>query len=212
MASYLRGSISVLEFGAGIGTLAIEWEKQTGLKPECLETDANQQQIVSNRGFVCYRSFAELNKMFDGIYSSNVFEHIENDFEAFQAVHSILAEHGTLVVFVPAFICLFSALDRSLGHFRRYRKNDLIGKAKRAGFQIIDCHYFDSIGSLAWFIALRSSKRDGGKLVSPASLRFYDKWVFPVSRFLDRLFMRLLVGKNLLLIPKKKPVAIREKP
>jgi SAM-dependent methyltransferase len=203
MARYFKGKHSILEFGAGIGTLAIEWQKQTGVKPECIEIDLKQQQIIQNRGFVCHRSIADVDKKFDGAYSSNVFEHIEDDVSVLRDLHSSMAEGALLSVYVPAFRCLFSEIDASLGHYRRYNKAELTEKVILAGFKVVDCYYSDVIGFFVWFGAKFLGSRDGGSMASSASLQFYDKWVYPLSRTLDDLFMRRLLGKNLLLIARK---------
>jgi SAM-dependent methyltransferase len=192
MARHFQGKVSVLEFGAGIGTLAIEWQKQTNVRPECVEVDAELQQAIVERGFPCYPSIGAVEKKFDGIYSSNVLEHIEDDLNVLKQLRSIVTDGGVLAVYVPALMQLYSATDRSFGHWRRYRRAELIDKAKAAGFEVIDCYYVDSLGLLAWFTAMWSEK----------SLRFYDTWIYPVSGALDDLFMRHIAGKNLLLIAK----------
>ena len=35
------------------------------------------------------------------------------------------------------------------------------------------------------------------------SLKFYDKWLFPISVFLDKIGFKYLIGKNLILEAKK---------
>jgi SAM-dependent methyltransferase len=195
MARYFQGKQSVLEFGAGIGTLAIEWQKQTNVKPVCLEIDARQQQMIVERGFECYGSIGEAPKKFDGVYSSNVFEHIEDDLGVLKQLRSIMLDGAVLAVYVPAFKQLYSAVDKSFGHYRRYQRAELMDKATGAGFRVMECYYADCIGYLAWLGA-------SAKFASAASLRFYDKWVYPVSATLDDLFMRRVAGKNLLLIAK----------
>jgi SAM-dependent methyltransferase len=199
IARYFEGKRSVLEFGAGIGTLAVEWEKQTGVKPECLEIDGKQQEIIAGRGFACYQSIdAVSGRKFDGVYTSNTLEHIDDDLGALKQVHSVMRDGGILAVYVPAFMCLFSEFDRSIGHYRRYDRDGLVDKAQRAGFQVIDCCYADCLGFFAWFAKL---KLFGGATLT--GLRFYDKWVYPLSNTLDALFMRQVLGKNLLLIARK---------
>jgi SAM-dependent methyltransferase len=193
MARYFQGRHAVLEFGAGIGTLAIEWQKQTNVKPECLEIDPKRQQIIEERGFKCYASLGAAARKFDGIYSSNVLEHIEDDRGVLEELRSSMADGGVLALYVPAFRQLYSSLDRSLGHCRRYQRAELIEKTSNAGFQVIDCYYADSLGVLAWFAATWSA----------GHLQFYDHWIYPVSRTLDDLFPRRVAGKNLVLIAKK---------
>ena len=38
---------------------------------------------------------------------------------------------------------------------------------------------------------------------SVASMKFYDKWLFPVSKFLDLIGLKFLIGKNLIIIARK---------
>ena len=44
--------------------------------------------------------------------------------------------------------------------------------------------------------------REGG-IGSIKSIKFYDKWVFPISKFLDWMGCKYLIGKNLILEAKK---------
>jgi len=69
---YLRNTDKVLEFGAGVGTLAQNWEIKTGVKPECLEIDDSLRNILINRGFKCYDKPGSITKTYSGIYTSNV--------------------------------------------------------------------------------------------------------------------------------------------
>ncbi len=57
---------------------------------------------------------------FDIIYYIDVLEHIEDDAAELRAASRLLARGGRLVVLAPAFPCLYSRFDRSIGHFRRY--------------------------------------------------------------------------------------------
>jgi predicted SAM-dependent methyltransferase len=159
LSQHMLGRKQVLEFGAGIGTLALEWERQTRVKPECLEIDPRQQAIIQERGLVCYRSASEITKRFDGIYTSNVLEHIENDTATLQQLSTLLVERGLLAIYVPAFMCLFSDTDQSLGHYRRYRRADLICKVVQAGFEVVHCQYVDVLGFFAWYASKWLNRR-----------------------------------------------------
>ena len=196
-----KSSTNVLEFGAGIGTLAALWELETGFQPHCLEIDPNLQSIIESRGFHCYKSLDSVTKKFDLIYSSNVLEHIEDDQLALKKINSKLNEDGALVIYVPAFQILYSGLDEHIGHYRRYAKRDLINKLEKAGFDIAGVSYMDSIGFFAWlYTKLRgyvpSQSVDG-------SMRSYDRFIFPISRLLDELGFKFIFGKNLLVYAQK---------
>jgi hypothetical protein len=86
-------------------------------------------------------------------------------------------------------------MDRAVGHVRRYRKRELRELVLGAGFRVTDCRYVDSLGFFA-ALAYRAVSRSGR--LRPASVERYDRFVFPLSRVVDRLAARW-VGKNLLL-------------
>ena len=196
-----KSSTNVLEFGAGLGTLAALWELETGIQPHCLEIDPNLQSIIERRGFHCYESLDSVKKKFDLIYSSNVLEHIEDDQLALKQINSKLNEDGALIIYVPAFQILYSDLDENSGHYRRYTKHDLINKLESAGFDIHGVSYMDCIGFFAWlYIKL---KRYVPNKSAESSMKAYDRFIFPLSGFLDELGFKYIFGKNLLVYARK---------
>lgn len=73
-----KGS-KILDFGAGIGTLSILYEKMSGVKPFCVEIDLENRKSLKSKGFIVFKSIFDSKKNFDAVFSSNVLEHIEND-------------------------------------------------------------------------------------------------------------------------------------
>jgi SAM-dependent methyltransferase len=201
LTEHQQKSRDVLEFGAGIGTLAKLWEQQTGVKPECVEIDPKLRAIVEKRGFICSASLDVVGKRYETIYTSNVLEHIEDDRKILCQLNSKLKAGGSLVIYVPAFQSLYSTIDENIGHFRRYSKKDLLGKLKEAGFEVVNSRYSDSIGFFAWLYkkyALRSSQMASGN-----SMRIYDKFIFPLSNAFDRFGVKFIFGKNLFVHARK---------
>jgi SAM-dependent methyltransferase len=192
-----------LEFGAGIGTLAEIWKKRTGNAPDCVELDIKLQSILRARGFTTFTNLNDTSKLYDLIYTSNVLEHIEDDIGAIKQIHSKLNKDGILGIYVPALMILYSRFDAKVGHIRRYEKSELKKKIKSAGFEVLTCEYSDMIGFFAW-LAKKHSKntRDTG-LGGNQKLAFYDKYLYPLSNFLDKAGFKHLFGKNLLLIARK---------
>ena len=43
---YFKSADKALEYGAGVGTLAQNWEVKTGIKPECLEIDNSLRTML----------------------------------------------------------------------------------------------------------------------------------------------------------------------
>jgi 2-polyprenyl-3-methyl-5-hydroxy-6-metoxy-1,4-benzoquinol methylase len=204
---------NLLEFGAGIGTLATLFETREGLKPKCLEIDPNLKRILVDRGFKCYDNIQQIDELFDGVYTSNVLEHIEDDVHALQQIRSVMKPQSNLVVYVPAFQCLYSSWDASVGHHRRYDKKELLFKLDAAGFEVIKIFYVDTLGFFASFAARIFGYKGSTKLDEKTAnyhvadarvLIFYDRLIYRVSRIFDFIGFRYILGKNLFVVAKVK--------
>ncbi len=192
-----------LDFGAGYGTLALIWKELSGQSVECLEIDAEQLNEIRKRGFIGWNSVSEVKEKYDFIYSSNVLEHIEADQACLIELAKLLEQNGRIGIYVPAFMLLFSDMDRSVGHYRRYSRKELIEKIEAAGLAVVCCKYVDIIGFFASFVIKLLGWKSIGNLGSPTSLKIYDRLIFPLSRFIDRLTYGRMLGKNLFLIAEK---------
>ena len=201
---YFKSADKVLEYGAGVGTLAQNWEVKTGIKPECLEIDNSLRTMLVDRGFKCHDKPESVTKTYDGIYTSNVLEHIEDDVEALRKIHGMLKPGCSLVVYVPAFMCLYSKLDPSIGHYRRYHKKELLEKLRGNKFEVIDSFYVDSIGFFASLVIKFFGYKGSLKLGNKRSLLIYDKYIYPISKILDGLGLRYFFGKNILVAARRR--------
>jgi len=191
----------ILDFGAGNGGYA-DSIARLGYDVECVETDPLLSTEIKQKGL---RVQNDLNAIDTGsinlIYSLNVLEHIENDQQILKNMYRILPQEGKLMLFVPAFQSLYSSMDKKVGHFRRYQKNELFNKVQAAGFHVKKICYADTLGYFASVVYKIMDKGDGS--INPAMLSFYDKWVFPLSKLLDLLFGRF-IGKNLYIYAEKR--------
>ncbi|NDK40045.1 class I SAM-dependent methyltransferase [Pseudoxanthomonas gei] len=196
------GTKNILDFGAGIGTFA-QRLRDSGFSVLCLEPDAAQAAKLRSDGMLVCESMASVPAgSVDYIYTLNVLEHIDDDGEALAQIAAALRPGGRLLVYVPAFQVLYSGMDRKVGHVRRYRRLELQSKVAAAGFTGIKARYVDSIGFFA-ALAYRAMERgegDGG--INLRALKFYDRFIFPLSRVTDHLF-GLLFGKNVILTSRK---------
>ena len=98
---------------------------------------------------------------------------------------------------------LWSELDETVGHYRRYDKKSLIAKLKKTGFKVIKIFYADSLGYLATLFWKIKNLINKTKFASRKSLISFDKYIFPISRFSDNLGMKFILGKNLIAIAEK---------
>jgi len=198
---YGAGSEGVVDFGAGVGAMAEDtrlWAQ--GLV--CVEPDPVQADILRSSGFdVC----TDINKLCDEsvgyVYSVNVFEHIADDEAVMASIHAKLRSGGKLLVYVPALQWLFSSMDTAVGHVRRYHSKDLEDKLVKVGFLVRRSEYVDCLGVPATLAYKLAGGSDGS--INTGALKLYDRFFFPVSRLLDRLFNGWL-GKNLLVVCEKK--------
>ena len=190
----------IVEFGAGTGALAEVMKQQHGLKPICVEIDPKLIEILKSKGFQTYTNISLIPSLVNSVYTSNVLEHIENDTDALVLIKEKMLPGALLVIYVPALPFLFSEMDAKVGHYRRYTKRELLEKVSQAGFSIKDCYYNDCLGVLAWGSLKLFGYKGKLGIGSKKSLIIYDRVVYPISILLDFLFMKRLIGKNLLLI------------
>jgi SAM-dependent methyltransferase len=192
---------NVLDFGAGIGTLSNIWKKlEETSSITCLEPDEGQVKIILERGLSGITSLSK-DSEFDYIFTSNVLEHIDDDRAAIKFLFNHLISGGKVGIFVPANKFIYSHIDKKLEHFRRYGKKELSEKVAESGFKIDSCVFVDSIGLFAWLflkIFKLQISESGSRL-----LPIYDKFIWPISQFLDNLGLKYLFGKNLLLLASK---------
>lgn len=183
----------VIDFGAGNGTFSLP-VKAAGYHVACVETDPVLSTYLAAQGMTVFNDLEQIaDGSVDYIYSLNVLEHIEDDTGIVALWHRKLRPGGTLLVYVPAFMILFSGMDRKVGHIRRYTKPGLTQTLAAAGFNVDDSRYADSLGFAAALVYKLFDKEDGA--VDLKMLRLYDRWIFPFSRLFDT-FTHRLGGKN----------------
>ena len=200
LAKYSGKSDKILEFGAGIATLAKIWSELNDTKPDCLEINPDYAEIIVNKGFKLYKNIHEVENLYELIYSSNVLEHIEDDVAILKILHQKIKTNGSLVLYLPAFEILYSNLDKQLGHFRRYSRQEIKQKLSSAGFAVNEIYYSDCLGFLSWLLVKYFKNH---KSPSESSLKFYDNFVVPLSLFFDKIGFKFLFGKNIIVYCKK---------
>jgi glycosyltransferase involved in cell wall biosynthesis len=136
----------------------------------------------------------------DTVYCSNVLEHIENEDVALQNIHQVLDDNGKLILIVPQGKFLFSSLDKSLGHFRRYSRTSLFDVLDANGYQIEKTLSFNKVGSVAWFWR---GKIRRAKSLGKSNLKLFNILV-PAIKILDSLLP--WKGLSWLVVAKKKKI------
>ncbi|HUK14242.1 MAG TPA: class I SAM-dependent methyltransferase, partial [Thermoanaerobaculaceae bacterium] len=133
---------------------------------------------------------------FDVVICLNVLEHIADDTAALGQIARWLRPGGKLLLQVPAHPALFGAVDRALGHFRRYTRRDLSALLRRSGFQLtLEPTYLFLLAIPGWWWCGRVRKLS----VVPQSTALVANAVASVSRALERV-VRLPLGLTLVTV------------
>ncbi|MGE4297426.1 MAG: class I SAM-dependent methyltransferase [Desulfovibrionaceae bacterium] len=197
---HAAGAARAVDFGAGIGTFS-GFVREAGLDVVCVELDAAQRGQLERQGFVAHAALdAFPDASVDYVYSLNVLEHIDDHEAVIGHMRRVLRPGGRLLVYVPAFPCLYTAMDRQVGHVRRYTRQTLVPLLAGAGFAVETSRYVDSLGFFAT-LAYKWLGSDTGE-INTRALRLYDRVAFPCSLLLDTLASPFF-GKNLLVVARR---------
>lgn len=155
--NYSKGARRVVDFGAGIGTLALIFKESHSVEPLCVEIDETNKSYLSERNLPVFDSLSNVDGDIELIFSSNTLEHIEDDISVLDEMGKRLSPSGRIFLYLPAKMFLWSGLDEKVRHYRRYELAELRAKLARVGLNIEVAHYADSIGFFA-LLAIENSR------------------------------------------------------
>jgi glycosyltransferase involved in cell wall biosynthesis len=194
MADTIRPYVGehVLEIGAGIGNLTANLVPRTkyyasDINPHYLD---RLETLKQTRPYLQVHytdtSAAETfpSEQFDTVICMNVVEHIENDVGALANIRASLDKNGRAIVLVPNGPRLFGSLDRVLGHYRRYTREQLIKACYDAGFTVEKLLKFNRFGSPSWWLNGRVLKKETFGFWQIKLLNSLIPIVRPIDRFL----------------------------
>jgi len=113
----------------------------------------------------------------------------------------LVAQSGTLCLFVPARPEIYAPIDSDFGHFRRYTRPELSRKLEQAGFQILALRYYNFVGYFAWwfnFCFLKKRRFDTG------TVKFFDRLIFPCVHGIETHVCSPCIGQSLLAVARPK--------
>ena len=182
----------VLELGAGMGNLT----RPLSLgRDRYVASDLDEDHLERLRTTLRHRSnlevhfgdatrqedFQQFRVSMDTVVCLNMMEHVDDDLACACNMYRILAANGRAIVLTPQGPALFGAMDRVLGHCRRYTRQSLRAVLEQSGFSVEKIIEFNRISWPAWLLA----KLLGRSRISRSSLRLFDASVF-LWRRLDR--------------------------
>jgi glycosyltransferase involved in cell wall biosynthesis len=188
MTSLLRPYVkdTVLELGAGIGNIAGRLMGKRTHYIAC-EKDALYLHALRNRFLrtpnVSVRQldpasatdFEPLRDSVDTVVCLNVLEYVDDPKLTLGAIADTLQSEGVLLVLVPQGPGLYGSIDRTLGHKRRFRRDELQVALAESGFEAIRWIQLNKVGTPAWWIYGRMLK---SRNISKVTLKLFDKTVW----------------------------------
>jgi len=161
---------------------------------------------------------------FDCIVCCEVLEHVEDDSLFLEKIHSSLSRGGQLILSVPARMKYWSIHDETVGHLRRYEKDDLIELVSSIGFSEVGLisygfpfiHLFRIMREILakqqhtekknW--SQRKQTETSGALHASKNFNWLGLLINPKSfaplSFITRIFNRYNLSDGYILIAKKK--------
>jgi SAM-dependent methyltransferase len=210
-ASYSKGNI--LEIGSGTGNIS-KWLLESGnavtlsdLREEyCERLQEKFGELATLQDVLQLdladpefdRKYPHLLDQFDTVVGLNVVEHIEDDRMVIRNAMKVLRYNGRLIILLPAFQSLFNSFDKSLGHYRRYRRQQLVKLLEDEGLEMIASKYFNAAGIAGWWFYGALLNR---KMIPAYSLRIFDMLV-PFFKLLDLALFRK-IGLSVIAIAEK---------
>ena len=199
---------NVLEIGCGTGNITdFILEKSssvTGIEIDHTFACTAKKKYKNKKSVrIIQGDFLELKNIrknhYDTVITLNVLEHIKNDSLALSKMLASLKTGGTAVMLVPAMHFAYGALDKELGHFRRYEKSDMLKLYAQNGFKPEKLFYMNFIGAFAWAF---NSRLLGRKDFPQSQPKLFDRFFVPVLKPLEALIPPP-IGQSLIAVGKK---------
>ncbi|MCK5333846.1 MAG: class I SAM-dependent methyltransferase [Candidatus Aenigmarchaeota archaeon] len=203
---------NILEVGSGIGTysekLARDF-KDSKITVSDIDTkyvNNLKTRFRNNKNISCIKlnlenrsDFKNIKHKVDSAIALNVIEHIEDDVGALNKMYALLEKNGRFVVLVPAHKFLYNCLDESLGHHRRYTKEEMIQKVSMTKFKINKIFYFNFISIFGWYLNGNILKKT---IINKNKMKFLNALV-PGLKFFEKKILRNKIGLSLIVVLEK---------
>ncbi|HWR51603.1 MAG TPA: glycosyltransferase [Bryobacteraceae bacterium] len=177
---------TVIEIGAGIGHMTGRLMSRR-LQYLACEKDSLYLHALRNRFLrtpnVCVRALDpgcaddldRVDGQFDTLLCLNVLEYLDDPQCSLTALRQNVKVGGRMIVLAPHRPGLMGRIDRTLGHRRRYTREELAALLEESGFRVERMRDFNKAGALAWWTF---GNVFGRKSISKIMLKLFDKTVW----------------------------------
>lgn len=199
----------VLEIGSGIGTISKYFIcKKPLYLTDCdsgfvkyLKTKFKEKKEIFVEKFDLTKNApVKFNSKFSSVIGINVLEHIKDDEQALRNIRNVLKEGGRLILLVPAKKFAYTRLDKNLGHYRRYEKEELINKITKTGYVVEKIFFFNVVGLLSWIIRDKIERENIH--LKPNQIAVFDR-IVPILKIIES-YIRIPIGISIIVVAKKK--------
>ncbi len=190
--SWVAGTIrkhlgdSIIEIGAGIGNITGRLMGRR-LQYVAAERDPLYLHALRNRFLRTPNvtvqpldpgrpeEFQQYRDTFETALCLNVLEYAEDPRSVIQSLADSLKMDGLMVVLVPQSPSLYGSVDETLGHLRRFSREEIVQLLESEGLSVERLYDFNKIGKPAWWLFSRILRR---KRVNKITLKLFDKSVW----------------------------------
>lgn len=205
---YLPVGSNIIEVGCGTGFVST-YLKSQGYEMDCADLYLQGLHYCIKRAAGgSYYQFNLYDSIFyehyDGVCAFDVIEHIDDDSLVLKNMNAALKPGGFIVITVPASKRLWSEVDESARHKRRYDLAELKGKVETAGFEIKEISYFMTLLYPFIYISRRMISMNGIHSIGQAS-RSKASSEICINHLLNNIFFHIFNAESYILSRMKLP-------
>jgi 2-polyprenyl-3-methyl-5-hydroxy-6-metoxy-1,4-benzoquinol methylase len=190
---------SIIDIGAGSGFFSGALSKKLKVaRVVCIDTNYEVDSFNSDTNTTFTRKSEPQNG--DIYLLMDVLEHVEDDLALLKQSLAAAERDALVVITVPAFNSMWSSHDDHLGHFRRYKLDEVIALTKAAGLEVLSGQYiFSAIFLPAWIVRKFRSKIPNRSDMKPANV-FLNRFLEVVCAIEGHLPRNHLFGLSVLVV------------
>ena len=140
-------------------------------------------------------TISKVKKKFNLVMYFDVLEHIKDDLKEIKKAKKKCKKNGYLIFSVPAYQIFYNEFDKSVGHFKRYNKNDFKKLSAKTNLKIEKLIYYDSFGFL---LLLLNKLFNFSNTNLKRKIGFWNFFI-PLSRLIDFVTLNKF-GKSLICV------------
>jgi SAM-dependent methyltransferase len=144
----VHGPLRLLDAGCGTGRHLVEYGvlgEAHGIDPSPAAVEACHRRGLDQVVAAPIERLPYGDASFDLVLATDVLEHLPDDAVALRELRRVAAPGATIICTVPALMWLWSDEDVRLHHHRRYRRPELVARARETGWEPSLATYYNTL-------------------------------------------------------------------